>query len=527
MIDIFIHDAVPTWSGFIYQGEIAIYLAAKKICDLRDKENLKEEEIGSNYSVEVENCEDISLVHTKKGRKEYLSIHQVKNQKDKNIGAYRSPLVQLMLEKAFYKMRGLGDPEAYLHTSNNINEKNIDKKLNEWKEEILKYYESLKIFLLQINERNKIKLVEDIKKVVASEPIKLNRKEYRELIDKIKAFNIEKSDVIELKGSIENLMKFLEEVLSITTIDTYIKVYEYEDKKKYCNGSDIFYKIVEQVKRYKYNDDNINDNQYEYIANKLLNIMREHILKRHKLKQKKGNYGKAISFCDIQNILNNDLLDYEREANILTLRRLYDERLVEYCLFYCENKCISKNEDVVKCKLNQKEFRRVDLDDNEFVKLCYSLNPDCDKLISDRGCLSLLLNVDGLNESVFRILKEIPEKYFMKKNDKRKFVLDNKSNNAFLTAISSNNSSRVVQVIVNGIQNNSELVSPIFDADQIITTRLECDESVWDSDYSEIQEKYMIRESDDNQNSICNPKKPEFIKVDKVINELLKIDTEE
>ena len=32
--NIFIHDAVPTWSGFLYQGRIAAYLAVKKINDL-------------------------------------------------------------------------------------------------------------------------------------------------------------------------------------------------------------------------------------------------------------------------------------------------------------------------------------------------------------------------------------------------------------------------------------------------------------------------------------------------------------
>lgn len=28
--NIFMHDAVPTWSGFLYQGRIAAYLAVKK-----------------------------------------------------------------------------------------------------------------------------------------------------------------------------------------------------------------------------------------------------------------------------------------------------------------------------------------------------------------------------------------------------------------------------------------------------------------------------------------------------------------
>ena len=32
--NIFIHDAVPTWSGFLYQGQIAVYLAVRQICEL-------------------------------------------------------------------------------------------------------------------------------------------------------------------------------------------------------------------------------------------------------------------------------------------------------------------------------------------------------------------------------------------------------------------------------------------------------------------------------------------------------------
>ena len=35
MDNIFMHDAVPTWSGFLYQGRIAVYLAVRKINELR------------------------------------------------------------------------------------------------------------------------------------------------------------------------------------------------------------------------------------------------------------------------------------------------------------------------------------------------------------------------------------------------------------------------------------------------------------------------------------------------------------
>lgn len=42
MENVFEHDAIPTWSGFIYQGRIAAYLAIKKIIELRDDNKVSE-----------------------------------------------------------------------------------------------------------------------------------------------------------------------------------------------------------------------------------------------------------------------------------------------------------------------------------------------------------------------------------------------------------------------------------------------------------------------------------------------------
>ena len=151
---IFNHDATPTWSGYVYQGEIAIYLVVKEICKLRD-DGLTLEEIGSEYMIEVENCEDIAVIHTVNNRKEYLSIHQVKNEKNTNIEHYRSPLVQLMLEKGVYTKCNQGKPKAYLHVSNDICNSSEDiliSKLNQWKNEIIKYYESLNELVNMLND---------------------------------------------------------------------------------------------------------------------------------------------------------------------------------------------------------------------------------------------------------------------------------------------------------------------------------------------------------------------------------------
>ncbi len=181
MENIFIHDAIPTWSGFIYQGEIAVYLAVKKICELRDQENLTLDEIGSKYFIEVENCEDISLVKVDSNSKCYLSIHQVKNQKDSKIGAYHSPLVQLMLEKGFHNKEKLGDPKAFLHVSNAIQENydgEVINNLDKWFKEIQEFYIKLKDLTARVGINDEKVIVAEILKIVNEEPIKLNRSEY-------------------------------------------------------------------------------------------------------------------------------------------------------------------------------------------------------------------------------------------------------------------------------------------------------------------------------------------------------------
>ena len=80
MENVFEHDAIPTWSGFIYQGRIAAYLAIKKIIELRDDDKVSEVD---KYAIEMEKCEDIAIVYQcEKEKREYISIHQVKNEKE-------------------------------------------------------------------------------------------------------------------------------------------------------------------------------------------------------------------------------------------------------------------------------------------------------------------------------------------------------------------------------------------------------------------------------------------------------------
>ena len=109
----FTHDATPTWSGFLYQGRVAVYLALEKIISL-DAEDIEQ------YALEMENCEDIAIIRTIDSVEQYISIHQVKHENSETLYGYKKPLVQLMLEKGYCESHRYGKPEAYLHTSKGV-----------------------------------------------------------------------------------------------------------------------------------------------------------------------------------------------------------------------------------------------------------------------------------------------------------------------------------------------------------------------------------------------------------------------
>ena len=203
MAIIFEHDATPTWSGFIYQGLVAVYLAVKQICELMSgPNNLDKQSIGLSYQLEIENCEDVAIISIDGNEKNYLSIHQVKNRKEKKISDYRNTLVQLMLEKGFLKKQNFGTPEAYLHTSSEIkeNEYEIDELLTDWKNTILGYYDKIALFLETEYEGNdRTDFQQEIKEKILKEPIGLNRAKYKELLDDIKKCTEKNCNVEEMK----------------------------------------------------------------------------------------------------------------------------------------------------------------------------------------------------------------------------------------------------------------------------------------------------------------------------------------
>lgn len=531
MDNIFMHDAVPTWSGFLYQGRIAVYLAVRKINELREAGN--ESEI-KKYALEMEKCEDIAVVYMDGNNKKYHSIHQVKNEKGCKLTSYKDPLIQLMLEKGFCRKNNYGTPAAYLHISKEINYESESMNehalecLKNWKADILKFYNDLSVtYDSFVGNEVTLKRLLDLMKN-NTKTIGINREEYKKKYSELKKMcndaledigsdNFKNEQMI--KDTLGDFINYLDRKLYATQVSEEVEIYEYETGKSYCTGSDVFTAIVGQVKRYKGESCGFIDEQFKYIADIMINFIESRILERHKCMQEKKDASYEIMLSELKKMLDGTVENYEKEANILALNRIYNDHLESYC-----NACQRKNRDVCQseiCKLQQAEYRKGSLEKNEFIKFCYNLNPECDKQIFDRECLGYLLVKDGMMESVFPIIKEVAHKNLIEREDKIHIKVKNKNKVAYVTAISSIDEFQTVENIAKAMEKNQGLVETIFEADQLITTRLKENSDVWDSSCIKVRPDDIDElEINHNENSIFVPKRPEFIKATEVIENM-------
>lgn len=506
MDNIFMHDAVPTWSGFLYQGRIAVYLAVRKINELREAGN--ESEI-KKYALEMEKCEDIAVVYMDGNNKKYHSIHQVKNEKGCKLASYKDPLIQLMLEKGVCRKNNYGTPAAYLHISKEINYESESMNghalecLKNWKADILKFYNDLSVtYDSFVGNEVTLKRLLDLMKN-NTKTIGINREEYKKKYSELKKMC---NDALEdigsdnfrneqmIKYTLGDFINYLDRKLYVTQVSEEVEIYEYETGKSYCTGSDVFTAIVGQVKRYKGESCGFIDEQFKYIADIMINFIESKILERHKCMQEKKDASYEIMLSEFKKMLDGTVENYEKEANILALNRIYNDHLESYC-----NACQRKNRDVCQseiCKLQQAEYRKGSLEKNEFIKFCYNLNPECDKQIFDRECLGYLLIKDGMMESVFPIIKEVAQKNLIEREDKIHIKVKNKNKVAYVTAISSIDEFQTVENIAKAMEKNQGLVETIFEADQLITTRLKENSDVYNNLLTKVKEalKYIPKE---------------------------------
>ena len=92
-----LHDATPSWNGFIYQGKVGLYVCLKIILDKLQTTPTNEvvSQFLESYSIEYEWIEDFSI----KVNNVYESLHQVKHKAGADFGSHISAIVTILNRK--------------------------------------------------------------------------------------------------------------------------------------------------------------------------------------------------------------------------------------------------------------------------------------------------------------------------------------------------------------------------------------------------------------------------------------------
>lgn len=127
------HTAIPTWSGFIYQGRIGLYHVLKQL-------NLKQENEINELVFQIDSIEDFAIMKLNpNGNPIPISMHQVKAVKSNAYATYKEDFVQLENKWAAI---GVNNVEAFFHLATE-NEKT--------KAQIETLHPNLKIYVYENN----------------------------------------------------------------------------------------------------------------------------------------------------------------------------------------------------------------------------------------------------------------------------------------------------------------------------------------------------------------------------------------
>ncbi|PWS33212.1 ABC-three component system protein [Pedobacter paludis] len=124
------HTAIPTWSGFIYQGRVALYHILKQL-------NIKTENEINELVLQIDSIEDFTILKSiATGGHTPISMHQVKAVKSALYSTYKEDFEQLE-EK--WTAIGLQTVEAFFHLANQNEKTKAEIKVLHPKMEIYEY----------------------------------------------------------------------------------------------------------------------------------------------------------------------------------------------------------------------------------------------------------------------------------------------------------------------------------------------------------------------------------------------------
>lgn len=389
LIDAKRRSAIPSWSGYQYQGHIALITMLIQLVELKQRGGEVE-----NYEIAVEDVEDFSIYQDGKLK----SIHQVKAEKKETVSSYG--------EAFYYMAMGLETAEseeviAYLHTSEELN-------YDEWKQEVIS---AVKKFVPE-KKRELETLLKDSKKMSAKvAELKARIAKRTGMLSRSKGpvwnaicdgANMEKpEDITEqnLKGAIENYLKRFKTIDIEALMNAgRLKLYRYS---KDCTNIRIVEteKIIEKLIE-KYWGEELKDKRagnstiYRLYIQELIE---ENVAARHT----DNRIERKISFSVFSKKLDSEIGTVE-EQRILENKDMFFRWKKEFCYDECE-----KMEQCEKCDLAQKAEWFSSMNLERLKNAFYMMSPNVLADISKEA--AWLINEEGIINSVFLALKNMQQ----------------------------------------------------------------------------------------------------------------------
>ncbi|MRA04855.1 hypothetical protein F4T82_14295 [Acinetobacter lwoffii] len=318
-------DASPSWSGFNYQGKVALYYALKCI----NSESIDDKDL-HDYSLMLEDNEDFEIIVDKIP----ISFHQVKAYNETSYSNYSNALLEITLE-----LSKNANVIGKIHTWKKINSKpnfsdltasikdDIEKILNEYQSST---DENSTLHKAASNAKNPSKTTSIIRNAFKGH----TAEELAQLLRSI------------LNGQNDALSR--------------ISAYEYDDGNPFCDLNTINEKIKSELSiAFEARKVPVTSTQLEKAFLYFLGVMDRYIINRHKTKQSSTKL--PIEFNQIIDALNFDHEDVSQEY--IALR--FKERFFFYIDDYMDDPCEEYRlpEPGIRCNLQ------------EIRKLLLSLNP--------------------------------------------------------------------------------------------------------------------------------------------------------
>ena len=340
-------DASSKWSGYNYQGKVALYVALYLI---NNPEHLSktEEENWNTFALEIEGLEDFCILKNN----EYISIHQVKAYESSNsISNFKNALWGLLGKTIEHQ----SIQKSCLHTLSKVKQ------------------------LRDRTEDNKTK----IKGLVPTKD--LEKKYKKDYID----------DNDRLECAFDKLVFY-----------DHHNLYRIDVELDEINNL-----VKEEIKKYylmnNFESDKTQSDYLDGIFNKLLYELDIYVYKRHKKELKQSDY---IYFGKIIEYLNSGIDLATHEYFLLKLRRFVGENTLEYCR-YCIKGDEWANEKCELCNIISYKNEDIWFNNTKFIDFIRTINlhiPFDREILDMEDILKITSYIHGYN-SILETIKEYSE----------------------------------------------------------------------------------------------------------------------